>query len=754
MRRSVLAVLVGCAACSKPAATEGTLAYFRANPEVIAPGTSTQLEWSASHASGCTISPDVGAVPAQGTTLVSPAATTTYSIDCGGASQVLEVQVLATVAITAFTATPGEVGVDGIAHLAWSTVGADGCSLAPNLGPVETTGVTDAHLSATTTFTLSCTGYLGPARATATVTVVPLTHLDPPANLTLTPGDGTLTASWVEPLGSADLYVSESPGITVANFASLDGGFVLRKVSSPQGLGGLVNGRTYYAAVTAVSGTLVSELSAEVSGTPAAAASLGDPAYSLQWHLKNTGQSGATAGEDLNAEPAWTDFKGTGVRVAIVDEGVDFGHEDLWQNVVPWRSHDYLGTSPLRLAEHGTCVAGLVAARDGNGKGLRGVAPRASMVSYNVLQDLTAANEYDSMTRGKDVNGASNNSWGVVADGTGQLSYPEPLWLRGVKEGTAQGRGGKGVVYLWAAGNGGDEVHQDRSDYDGQANSYYVMSIGGVGDDGVKASYSEEGSNVLVVTPTQGNSGQALTTTDLTGPLGYNNGRSAGDLSNLSYTKTMNGTSGATPLAAGVVALVLEANPSLTWRDVRRVLARSARKNDPADADWTLNGAGLHVNHKYGFGVADAKAAVDLAKTFVAGAPVVDATSSVSAPALAIPDNDATGVSDTLTVAASGIARLDFVEVQVTLTHPRSGDLDLVLSHAGGASSVFLAPHACDRDPVTRAEACTDLAAYVFGTVRHLDEPADGAWTLTARDKKVANTGSLAQWKLIFHGRP
>lgn len=376
------------------------------------------------------------------------------------------------------------------------------------------------------------------------------------------------------------------------------------------------------------------------------------------------------------------------------------------------------------------------------------------MVSYNVLQDLTAANEYDSMTRGKAENSASNNSWGDAADGTGQLSYAEPLWLSGVKEGATTGRGGKGTVYCWAAGNGGDSPHQDCSDYDGQANNYYVMSIGGVGDDGMKASYSEEGSNVLVATPTEGNSGQALTTTDITGTLGYNDGRTPGDLANLNYTDTMNGTSGATPEAAGVVALVLEANPQLTWRDVRRVLAYSARKNDPTDGDWTLNGAGLHVNHKYGFGVADAKAAVDLAKTFVAGAPVVDFATPVSAPARVIPDDDATGISDTLTVASSGIAKLDFVEVQVTITHPRSGDLSLVLSHGGGGSSVFMVPHACDTDSSTHLEACTDVAAYVFGSVRHLDEPGDGAWTLTVRDRQAGHTGTLAQWKLTLHGRP
>jgi kexin len=184
------------------------------------------------------------------------------------------------------------------------------------------------------------------------------------------------------------------------------------------------------------------------------------------------------------------------------------------------------------------------------------------------------------------------------------------------------------------------------------------------------------------------------------------------------------------------------------------VLAYSARKNDPTDADWTLNGAGLHVNHKYGFGAADAAAAVTLAKSFPAGAPVVDFSPPASNPGLAIPDNDATGVSDAVTVSSSGIAKVDFVEVEVTVTHPRSGDLDLVLSHSGGVASVFMAPHACDQNPSTHKEICGDVNAYVFGSVRHLDEPGDGTWTLTARDRTAGNTGTFAQWKLTLHGRP
>ena len=107
-----------------------------------------------------------------------------------------------------------------------------------------------------------------------------------------------------------------------------------------------------------------------------------------------------------------------------------------------------------------------------------------------------------------------------------------------------------------------------------------MLAVGGVGDDGTGG---PQGANVLVAAPTQGASPHAITTTDITGAAGYNAG-STNDLSDLDYTRTFNGTSAATPLVTGAVALILSVRPELTWRDVRRVLALSARKNDPLDS--------------------------------------------------------------------------------------------------------------------------------------------------------------------------
>ena len=82
-------------------------------------------------------------------------------------------------------------------------------------------------------------------------------------------------------------------------------------------------------------------------------------------------------------------------------------------------------------------------------------------------------------------------------------------------------------------------------------------------------------------------------------------------------TSSFGGTSAAAPLVAGVVALILEANPNLGWRDVQHIFVNTSRITDEHDADWVTNGGGYHHNHKYGFGLVDAAAATSAAVTHV-----------------------------------------------------------------------------------------------------------------------------------------
>ena len=259
---------------------------------------------------------------------------------------------------------------------------------------------------------------------------------------------------------------------------------------------------------------------------------------------------------------------------------------------------------------------------------------------------------------------------------------------------------------------------------------------------------------MLVVAPTEGNDGSALTTTDITGAPGYNNGMNPDEHANASYSKTMNGTSGSTPIAAGVGALVLQVRPDLSSRDVRRVLALSARQNDPTSPGWANNGAGLHVNQEYGFGVVDATAAVLLARTITPVGPERSYAAPLELANADIPDNDATGASSTITVSASGISRVEVVEIEVSVGHTRSADLEVTLQKSGGARDVLYPLHTCIDPSNFNPAPCSDLDAFVFTSVRHLDEGADGQWTLTVKDRRTGVTGTLASWQLRLFGSP
>jgi proprotein convertase subtilisin/kexin type 2 len=619
--------------------------------------------------------------------------------------------------IAFFSADPSRIVTGSSTQLSWSSSGAASCSLSPGDQSLSIAGALTVSPSVTTEYTLRC----GPATASARVEVdaarVVRFGATPP---TATAGD-LVRLSW-ESLGASGCRLTP-PGRDVA--AS---GETTVRVTSTQ---------TYTLECSGASAMV----------TVAVSPGRGDPFFSQQWHLVNTGQLGGTRGEDLTVEPAWRLARGEGVVVTVVDDGVDLAHEDLSENADPARSHDYLGNAVPELTEHGTAVAGLIGARDENGIGGRGVAPRATVVSFNLLQDSTSANELDAMVRGLDVVQVSNNSWGDADDGTGQLTTADALWLMGVRRGITEGRGGRGIIYLFPSGNGADGRYVDDSNFDGQANSRFVFAIGAVGDDGKRAGYSEAGANVLVSAPAGDRGGHYVFTTDVTGAAGYNSGRTAGEPSDPNYTQTFQGTSASTPLVAGVVALVLQTNPELTWRDVRRVLARSARRNDAAHPDWTANGAGLLVNHEYGFGVVNAEAAVTLAAMTMAGRPERTFESPVTTVNQPIPDANATGVTSVLTVQGSGVAALDVVEVTLTIDHSYSGDLDVRLEHEGGGFSRLHPNHAC------APPGCSRLSGVTFTSVRHLDEAGDGRWRLVVRDTSPQDVGRVVSWSLRLFGR-
>ena len=493
-----------------------------------------------------------------------------------------------------------------------------------------------------------------------------------------------------------------------------------------------------------------------------------DPMYVYQWHLTNTGQNGATVGEDANVKPAWdSGITGKGVCIAVVDDGLEIGHEDLAPNVLQRASYNYLFNSidptdsPAEWDDgHGTAVGGVAAAKGASGKGGCGAAPDATLYGYNFLDVPTDINLVNVATRGLSIDSVQNNSWGY--DAPGQLIPITSLWEDAVDFGLQNGRGGKGIIYMFAAGN--SDADGDMANYDNITNYHGTFAIGAVNKSGAKASYSERGANLLVSAP----SGESCTTNDATlttdrmGANGFNQGStdySPGvyDNANPNYTNCFNGTSSATPVVSGVVALMLEANPNLTWRDVRIILARTARVPS-GSTGWVTNGGGLDYNPDFGFGVVDAAAAVSMAKTWTSvGGSTNQLQASVSKSTnLPITDNGCGSMSyqtDTINVSTPSMSNVEYIDATVTISNTSAinsysnfdGNFRVELVSPDGTISVL--------SEQRNAEVSQELRyGFRFGSEQFLDEDPNGSWQLKVCDGFTGDTGALTGWTLKVYG--
>lgn len=469
-----------------------------------------------------------------------------------------------------------------------------------------------------------------------------------------------------------------------------------------------------------------------------------DPLYSYQWHLKNTGEvEGTVAGNDINVETAWNTYKGSANQiVCIVDDGLEIAHKDLVTNIIAGLSWDFVDNKADPTAgDHGTACGGVAAARGYNDIGVRGVAPEAGLCGYRILSSEATSDavEAEAETRAYDRVSIYSNSWGPNDDGQ-RLEGPGPLTKAAMTDGVTKGRGGKGVIYVWAGGNGLD--YGDNSNYDGYANWRYTVAVGASTSAGEQSWYSESGANLCINAPSNGGEDTGISTVDRTGPIGYNvEGEAAGNFADLDFTNDFGGTSSACPAVSGSCALIFQANPNLGWRDLKKILMSSAFKNDPSDADWTTNAVGYHINHKYGFGRLDVTAATTMAATWTNLGPEIS-TENTASPGMAIPLGNK-GVSSTITLPNSVI--IESVEVYFTADHNNWGDLSVVLTAPSGTMSVLAEKH-------NTSVSSSRYDNWRFGSVRHLGEVSPGNWTLTVRDLGTTGGGTFSNWKLVVYG--
>ncbi len=356
-----------------------------------------------------------------------------------------------------------------------------------------------------------------------------------------------------------------------------------------------------------------------------------DTWFGRQWHLENRTVNYRRRGVDVNVRAAWPVTRGEGVLVAVVDNGVDVGHPDLLARLTGQPHFNFDTAVPGGLgageADHGTAVAGLIAAQSDNNLGVVGVAPGASMASWVIFapdgsggERIVSDDALADMFRYESARvGVQNHSWGNSS--IRQLPM-DALSDAAVDLAVRNGRNGRGTVLVRAGGNGAAEFINANDD--GYGSDPRTILVAAVRGDGRAASYGSPGACILVGGPTgdprpdgsEDPEAPNLATTDRRGVRGYNPAPGeAGDY--LLGVDGFTGTSGSTPVVAGVTALILGARPELGYRDVQQVLALSARHWDWADPDVRTNAAGRVVSHNVGLGVPDAGLAVVLAKHWV-----------------------------------------------------------------------------------------------------------------------------------------
>ncbi|KAF2196407.1 hypothetical protein GQ43DRAFT_445138 [Delitschia confertaspora ATCC 74209] len=458
---------------------------------------------------------------------------------------------------------------------------------------------------------------------------------------------------------------------------------------------------------------------------------IGDPIFEDQWHLFNTGTR-----KDLNVTGLWLQgITGKNVTACIVDDGLDMDSDDLKDNFFAKGSYDFNDHVDLpkpRLVDdrHGTRCAGEVSAVKNDACGV-GVAYDSKISGVRILSgDITDMDEALAINYQLQDNDIYSCSWGPPDDGR-TMQAPGILIEKSMVKAVQEGRGGKGNIYVFAAGNGA--ASDDNCNFDGYTNSIYSITVGAIGMDDTHPYYSEACSAQLVVTYSSG-AGDSIHTTD----IGVNK-----------CTSQHGGTSAAGPLAVGTYALVLQVRPDLSWRDIQWLTVMTAVPFG-APGDWEKTSLGRSFSHQFGYGKLNAGAIVEAAKTWKNVKPQAWFWSPWMHVRKEIPQGDQ-GLASVFEVTEKMLQDANFERVEhITLTmnveHTRRGDLSVELISPDKYTSYL-----------STARKDDDYAAgyvdWTFMSVAHWGEKGVGKWTVIVKDTKVnQHTGIFTDWKLRLWG--
>ncbi|OEU23283.1 subtilisin-like protein, partial [Fragilariopsis cylindrus CCMP1102] len=444
----------------------------------------------------------------------------------------------------------------------------------------------------------------------------------------------------------------------------------------------------------------------------------------------------------INIQYVWNTLKytGKGIVVRINDDGVDINNKEFEGNNKFDEKNSCKSFEPNvdDLDGHGTSVAGIVLGNANNDFCSAGIAYDSTFSACNFFaKDVP----YSSLAYKVNTFDISQNSIGSPACSAGQLTQGNNMdidTIDALATGVTEGRNGKGIVFVFASGNKfyeGEDINMS-----GWTNSRYTITVGAVGKDGKHTDYSTPGAALMV-----------------TGP--------AGDFNDVGHIITAglggtcansgSGTSFSCPVVSGVIALMLEARGELTWRDVQGIIASTSKKvKDSEDKSAQTNIAGVWHSDWYGFGIIDAKKAVNTALKWDLWSPEEQAMGISDDEDKPIPNNGIEFVSE-LTVGSEYKGFIsESVVVLLDLQHYSRGDLKVTLISPKGTQSVL---HAGKRPEATQTKGDQ---RWKLMTVRTWGEDPTGIWKLKLQDLVVDIDSTTADsvngfknWKLTAYGR-
>ncbi len=298
-----------------------------------------------------------------------------------------------------------------------------------------------------------------------------------------------------------------------------------------------------------------------------------DPLIAQQWGLYNS----TYPNNDISICSAWSYATGRGIKIAVVDVGIDLNHRDLAANIYSLSYDTESGTSPSRLyGSHGTHCAGIAAAVRNNGLQVAGVAPDAKLMSIsNSLNSSTNSR----IKRADGINWAWRNGADIISNSWGSGTKHDAI-DDAIDLALTSGRNGRGCIIVFAAGNESTSVSYP-ANYRPE-----IIAVGAIENTGNKALYSNFGANLDIMAP-----GSNILST-----LPHHN------------TDFNSGTSMACPHVAGIAALILERNPRLTCKQVTDIIEKSAKK--VGNMSYGITKENGSWNDHYGYGLINAYNAI------------------------------------------------------------------------------------------------------------------------------------------------